>query len=109
MPCLDDPVNSTISHAASAVGHLAQHMNSDSTTTRHDTLEVASEAARLRTYTRTIRQHRRSHSRLDRYAHELLALADAGCITAELPRWLAVRRVAVQHSTVTQRLRRHGG
>ena len=82
-------------------------MNSRSTTTRHDAFDADSEAARLRTQTRTIRQHRHGRSRLDRYAHELLALADAGCTTAELRRWLAERRIVVQHSTVARWLRRH--
>ncbi|MDE0343435.1 MAG: hypothetical protein OXK82_09760 [Deltaproteobacteria bacterium] len=70
--------------------------------------DAASEAARLKTQTRTIRRHRHGRSRLDRHAHELLALADAGCTTAELRRWLAERRVVVHHSTVARWLRRHG-
>ena len=84
-------------------------MKCGSTTTRHDAFDAASEVTRLKTQTRTIRQHRHGRSRLNRYAHGLLALADAGCTTAELRRWLAERRVAVQHSTVARWLRRHGG
>ena len=83
-------------------------MNCGSTTTSLGAFDVSSEAARLRTQTRTIRRHRHGRSRLDRYAHELLALAQAGCTTAELRRWLAARRVVVHHSTVARWLRRHG-
>ncbi len=83
-------------------------MNRSSTSTPHDAFDVATEAVRLRSQTRTIRQHRHGRSRLDRYAHELLALAEAGCTPAELRRWLAERRVVVQHSTVARWLRRHG-
>ncbi|MDE0360327.1 MAG: hypothetical protein OXI74_04070 [Rhodospirillaceae bacterium] len=83
-------------------------MNDHSKTTPPGAFDVSSEAARLKTQTRTIRQHRHSRSRLDRYAHELLALAEAGCTAAELRRWLAERRVVVRHSTVARWLRRHG-
>ena len=82
-------------------------MNGRSPTTCHHAFDAASEAARLRTQTRTIRQHRHGKSRLDRHAHELLALADAGCTTAELKRWLAERRIVVHHATVARWLRRH--
>ena len=82
-------------------------MKNGSTTTPQGAFDAASEAARLKTQTRVMRQHRRSRSRLDRYAHELLALADADCTAAELRCWLHERRVRVHHSTVARWLRRH--
>ena len=103
------PVNSTIPHAASADWHPARRMMRSFPTTRHGAFDAASEATRLRTQTRTIRRHRHGRSRLDRHAHELLALAEAGCTTAELRRWLTERRIVVHHSTVARWLRRHGG
>ena len=72
---------------------------------RSPAFDAVAEAARLKAETRARRPRR---SRLDRYAHELLALADEGCTTAELRRWLADRRVQVQHSTIARWLRRHG-
>ena len=75
---------------------------------RSPAFDAVAEAARLKAETRARRPRRHSRSRLDRYAHELLALADAGCTTAELRRWLADRRVHVQHSTIARWLRRHG-
>ena len=75
---------------------------------RSPTFDAAAEAARLKAETRARRPRRHGRSRLDRHAHELLALADAGCTTAELRRWLADRRVRVHHSTVARWLRRHG-
>ena len=83
-------------------------MNGGSKTTPPRVFDASSEAARLKSQTRTIRRHRHNRSRLDRYAHELLALADADCTTAELRRWLAERRIVVHHSTVARWLRRHG-
>ena len=70
--------------------------------------DAAAEAARLKADTRTRRRTRHTRSRLDRYAHELLALADQGCTAAELRRWLRDRRVHVHHSTVARWLRRYG-
>jgi len=72
-----------------------------------DAFDAAAEAARLRTETRSRRRRRHAPSRLDRYTRELLALHDAGSTTAELQRWLAHRRVRVNHSTVARWLRRH--
>ena len=68
--------------------------------------DVPAEAARLKAETRTRRRARHTRSRLDRYAHELLALADEGCTPAELRRWLRNHRVHVHHSTVARWLRR---
>ncbi|MXY17346.1 MAG: hypothetical protein F4169_12695 [Gammaproteobacteria bacterium] len=68
--------------------------------------DAPAEAARLRADTRARRRTRHTRSRLDRYAHELLALADEGCTPAELRRWLRDRRVHVHHSTVARWLRR---
>ena len=70
--------------------------------------DAPAEAARLKAETRIRRRTRHTRSRLDRYAHELLALADEGCTPAELRRWLRDRRVHVHHSTVARWLRRHG-
>ena len=75
---------------------------------RATAFDAAAEATRLKAETRTRRRVRHTRSRLDRFAHELLALADAGCTTAELRRWLAERRVVVHHSTVARWLRRNG-
>ena len=70
--------------------------------------DAPTEAARLKAETRARRLRHHVRSRLDRYAHELLALAEQGCTTAELQRWLHDRRVRVHHSTVARWLRRHG-
>ncbi|MCY3821705.1 MAG: hypothetical protein OXH52_20515 [Gammaproteobacteria bacterium] len=70
--------------------------------------DAPAEAARLKAATRARRRIRHTRSRLDRYAHELLALADEGCTPAELRRWLRDRRVHVHHSTVARWLRRRG-
>lgn len=73
-----------------------------------DAFDAAAEAERLKADTRTRRRSRHTRSRLDRFAHELLSLADEGCTPAELRRWLRDRRVHVHHSTVARWLRRHG-
>ena len=70
--------------------------------------DAPAEAARLKAETRIRRRARHTRSRLDRYAHELLALADEDCTPAELRRWLRDRHVHVHHSTVARWLRRHG-
>ena len=75
---------------------------------RPPAFDATAEAARLKAETRARRPHRHGRSRLDRHAHELLALADEGCTTEELRRWLSGRRVHVHHSTVARWLRRHG-
>lgn len=72
-----------------------------------DLFDATAEAARLRAQTRERRAHVRSSSRLDRYAHELLALHGVGATTAELQRWLLAKHVRVHHSTVAHWLRRH--
>ena len=73
---------------------------------RSPAFDASAEAARLKAETRARRPRRLGRSRLDRHAHELLALADEGCTTAELRRWLSDRRVHVHHSTVARWLRR---
>lgn len=69
--------------------------------------DPVAEAVAAHAHSRALRRPRYSRSRLDRYAHELLALRDQGFSTAELQRWLRQRRVKVAHSTVGRWLRRH--
>ena len=72
-------------------------------------MDAAREAARLRNQTRERRRRPYRKSRLDRHAHELLALRGHGTTVAELQRWLRTkRRVKVSHSTVARWLRQHG-
>ena len=69
---------------------------------------AAREALALRAESHERRRVRFYRSRLDRYAHELIALRAEGATAAELRRWLARRGVRVAHSTVTRWLRRQG-
>ena len=73
-----------------------------------DLFDATAEAARLRAQTRERRAQVCTSSRLDRYAHELLALRAARATTAELQRWLLANHVRVHHSTVARWLRRRG-
>ena len=70
--------------------------------------DAAREARSLRAETRERRRRRFYRSRLDRHAHELLALRAEGASAAELRRWLRRRGVRVAHSTVARWLRRQG-
>lgn len=70
--------------------------------------DAAAEAARLRAERRAQRQRRYRRSRLDRHAHELLAMHAEGATAADLQRWLRRRRIRVHHTTVTRWLDRHG-
>ena len=72
-----------------------------------DDFDAAAEVARLKREAREGRQRPYRPSRLDRHAHELLALADAGASAADLARWLRERRVRVHPTTVLRWLRRN--
>ena len=74
--------------------------------TGNDPFDAAREAAALKAETRERRYRRFRPSRLDRHAHELLALHAEGATTAELRRWLARHGVRVAHATVARWLRR---
>ncbi len=73
-----------------------------------DDFDAAAEVARLKREARESRQRPYRPSRLDRHAHELLALADAGASASDLARWLRERRVRVHPTTVLRWLRRNG-
>ncbi|MYE22955.1 MAG: hypothetical protein F4Y01_03265 [Gammaproteobacteria bacterium] len=73
-----------------------------------DDFDAAAEVARLKREAREGRQRPYRPSRLDRHAHELLALADAGASASDLARWLRERRVRVHPTTVLRWLRRNG-
>lgn len=71
-------------------------------------MDAEREVQRLRETARTVRKRRYSHSRLDRYKAELLALQAAGGRPVDLQRWLRERRIKVVHSTVVRWLEKHG-
>ncbi|MPW28250.1 hypothetical protein F9L16_04455 [Agarivorans sp. B2Z047] len=69
------------------------------------TFNPESVCAALKAQTKVIRKpsYKRSTSRLDRHANELIQLRDQGNSIAELQRWLRFeKRVKVAHSTVSR-------
>lgn len=66
------------------------------------------ELARLQQLKKLSRKKTFPRSKLDPYTHELSELRKAGATLADLQRWLRLKRVRVEHSTISRFLNKRG-